>query len=75
MSKPPDLTPKEKFHASGGWNRIVLKVSDINAEDTRLRAIGVKFRRNDIVSGPGGSQFWVVDPSGNLVEIFQSQSI
>lgn len=55
----------------GGWNRILLEVSDINAEATRLRAAGVKFRREDIVSGPGGSQFWVVDPSGNLVELFQ----
>src|SRR5690349_18252397 len=55
----------------GGWNRIVLEVSDIDAEAARLRRAGVKFRRKDIVSGPGGSQFWVVDPSGNLVELFQ----
>jgi predicted enzyme related to lactoylglutathione lyase len=55
----------------GGWNRILLEVSDINAEAARLRAAGVKFRREDIVSGPGGSQFWVVDPSENLVELFQ----
>ena len=55
----------------GGWNRILLEVSDINAEATRLRAAGVKFRREDIVSGPGGSQFWVVDPSENLVELFK----
>lgn len=55
----------------GGWNRILLEVSDINAEATRLRAAGVKFRREDIVSGPGGSQIWIVDPSGNLVELFQ----
>jgi predicted enzyme related to lactoylglutathione lyase len=57
----------------GGWNRILLEVADINAEATRLRAAGVKFRREDIVSGPGGSQFWIVDPSGNLVELFQPQ--
>ena len=55
----------------GGWNRILLEVSDIDAEASRLRAAGLKFRRDDIVSGPGGSQFWVVDPSGNLVELFQ----
>jgi predicted enzyme related to lactoylglutathione lyase len=55
----------------GGWNRIVLEVSDIDAEAARLRRAGVKFRREDIASGPGGSQFWVVDPSGNLVELFQ----
>lgn len=57
----------------GGWNRILLEVSDINAEATRLRAAGVKFRRDDIVSGPGGSQFWVVDPSGNLIELFSAK--
>ena len=55
----------------GGWNRIHLEVSDINTEAARLRAAGVKFRREDIVSGPGGSQIWIVDPSGNLVELFQ----
>jgi hypothetical protein len=33
----------------------------------------VKFRRDDIVTGPGGSKFWVVDPSGNLVELFQEK--
>jgi catechol 2,3-dioxygenase-like lactoylglutathione lyase family enzyme len=55
----------------GGWNRILLEVSDINAEAARLRAAGVQFRSEDVVSGPGGSQIWVVDPSGNLVELFQ----
>jgi predicted enzyme related to lactoylglutathione lyase len=55
----------------GGWNRILLQVTDIEAEVARLRAAGVKFRREDIVSGPGGSQIWVVDPSSNLVELFQ----
>ena len=57
----------------GGWNRILLPVSDIKAEMNRLRAAGVKFRRDDIVSGPGGSQIWIVDPSGNLVELFQAK--
>jgi catechol 2,3-dioxygenase-like lactoylglutathione lyase family enzyme len=55
----------------GGWNRILLEISDINAEAARLCAAGVKFRREDVVSGPGGSQIWVVDPSGNLIELFQ----
>jgi catechol 2,3-dioxygenase-like lactoylglutathione lyase family enzyme len=55
----------------GGWNRILLQVTDIEAEAARLRAAGVKFRREDIVSGPGGSQIWVIDPSGNLIELFQ----
>jgi catechol 2,3-dioxygenase-like lactoylglutathione lyase family enzyme len=58
----------------GGWNRILLEVSDINAEAARLRAGGVKFRRDDVVTGPGGSQIWLIDPSGNLVELFQPRT-
>ncbi len=57
----------------GGWNRIILNIKDLIAEVGRLRAEGVKFRREDIVSGPGGSQAWVVDPSGNLIELFQAK--
>ena len=56
---------------AGGWNRILLTVSDIDAEVARLRGAGVKFRRDDIVTGPGGSQIWILDPSGNLIELFQ----
>jgi catechol 2,3-dioxygenase-like lactoylglutathione lyase family enzyme len=54
----------------GGWNRIHLIVSDIAAEVDRLRAAGVTFR-NDIVSGPGGKQILIEDPSDNVVELFQ----
>jgi catechol 2,3-dioxygenase-like lactoylglutathione lyase family enzyme len=54
----------------GGWNRIHLIVSDIAAEVERLRAAGVPFR-NDIVTGPGGRQILLEDPSGNVVELFQ----
>ena len=54
----------------GGWNRIHLIVDDISAEVARLRAAGVEFR-NEIVSGPGGSQILLKDPSSNLVELFQ----
>jgi|SRR5262245_43927813 len=54
----------------GGWNRIHLIVQDLPAEVARLRAAGVQFR-NDIVKGPGGSQILLVDPSGNLVELFE----
>ena len=54
----------------GGWNRIELVVEDIQSEVNRLKAEGVKFR-NDIISGPGGQQILLVDPSGNLVELFQ----
>ena len=54
----------------GGWNRIHLMVDDIQAEIDRLESEGVTFR-NEVVTGPGGSQVLVVDPSGNLVELFQ----
>ena len=54
----------------GGWNRIHLIVDDLSDEVTRLRSAGLQFR-NDIVKGPGGSQILLVDPSGNLVELFQ----
>ncbi|BCK54983.1 VOC family protein [Nocardia wallacei] len=53
-----------------GWNRIQLVVDDIAAEVARLRAAGVTFR-NDILSGPGGQQVLLRDPSGNFVELFQ----
>ncbi|KSV93060.1 VOC family protein [Sinorhizobium sp. GL28] len=54
----------------GGWNRIHLIVDDLNAEVERLRRAGVRFR-NDIVTGPGGAQILLIDPSGNVVELFQ----
>ena len=55
---------------SGGWNRVHLIVDDLPAEVTRLHAAGVRFR-NEIVTEPGGSQVLLMDPSGNLVELFQ----
>jgi catechol 2,3-dioxygenase-like lactoylglutathione lyase family enzyme len=54
----------------GGWTRFQFIVEDVGAEVERLRAQGVKFR-NDIVTGPGGSQILAEDPSGNVVELFQ----
>ena len=54
----------------GGWNRIHLLVDDISAEVERLRASGATFR-NDIVRGPGGAQALLLDPAGNLIELFQ----
>lgn len=56
--------------APGGWNRIHLVFEDLAAEIERLRGEGVPFR-NDVVTGPGGSQILIQDPSGNLVELFQ----
>ena len=54
----------------GGWNRIEIVVDDLAAEVDRLRDEGVPFR-NDIVTGPGGSQIVVDDPDGNPIELFQ----
>jgi catechol 2,3-dioxygenase-like lactoylglutathione lyase family enzyme len=55
----------------GGWNRIHLQVTDLQAEVKRLRAAGVPFRTSEIVTGPGGAQIIIDDPSGNPVELFQ----
>ena len=54
----------------GGWNRIHFIVDDIDAEVARLREDGASFR-NDVISGPGGKQILLEDPSGNVVELFQ----
>jgi catechol 2,3-dioxygenase-like lactoylglutathione lyase family enzyme len=54
----------------GGWNRIHLLVDDLEAEVARLRAAGATFR-NEIVRGPGGKQILLLDPSGNVVELFE----
>lgn len=54
----------------GGWNRIIVKTDDLEGDVNRLRKAGVEFR-NDVVEGPGGRQILVIDPSGNLVEMFE----
>jgi len=54
----------------GGWNRIHLLVDNIASEVERLRGAGATFR-NDVVTGPGGSQILLEDPSGNPIELFQ----
>jgi len=62
--------PDGRQPAPGGWSRIQLVVEDLAAEVDRLRAAGLRFR-NDIVTGPGGSQILLDDPSGNPIELFQ----
>lgn len=54
----------------GGWNRIHFIVDEIDTEVARLRNAGATFR-NDILTGPGGKQILLEDPSGNVVELFQ----
>jgi catechol 2,3-dioxygenase-like lactoylglutathione lyase family enzyme len=62
--------PDGRTPAPGGWNRIHFIVDDIAAEVERLRSAGLSFR-NDIVTGPGGQQILLEDPSGNPIELFQ----
>jgi catechol 2,3-dioxygenase-like lactoylglutathione lyase family enzyme len=62
--------PDGREPVPGGWNRIHIQVEDLAAEVGRLRSAGLKFR-NDIITGPGGSQIILDDPSGNPVELFQ----
>ena len=58
----------------GGWNRLHLTTDQLVADVKRLRAAGVKFRTTEVVSGSGGAQVIIEDPSGNAVELFQPLS-
>lgn len=62
--------PDGREPVPGGWNRMQIQVEDLAVEVERLRAAGLTFR-NEIVTGPGGSQILLDDPSGNPVELFQ----
>lgn len=62
--------PDGEVPAPGGWNRIVITVQRLESTVIDLRARGVPFR-NEIVEGPGGKQILCVDPSGNIVELFE----
>jgi catechol 2,3-dioxygenase-like lactoylglutathione lyase family enzyme len=55
----------------GGWNRLVLETMDLVSLVENLKQSGAQLR-SDIVSGPGGKQILVNDPSGNPVELFES---
>lgn len=62
----PDGTPQEP----GGWNRFAIQVDDLADTVERLSKVGVHFR-NEIVTGVGGKQIILEDPSGNPIELFQ----
>jgi catechol 2,3-dioxygenase-like lactoylglutathione lyase family enzyme len=62
--------PDGRQPVPGGWSRIQLVFEDLHAEVERLKAAGVQFR-NHVITGPGGSQTLIDDPSGNPVELFQ----
>ena len=55
----------------GGWNRLVIEVDDIAGTVADLRRAGARFR-NDIVTGPGGKQILLEDPSANPIELFEA---
>ena len=59
--------------APGGWNRMVIEVDDIAKAMADLKPTGARFR-GEPVSGPGGTQVLVEDPSGNPIELFQARS-
>lgn len=65
QAMPDGTSPKP-----GGWNRFMLELEDLAASVAALRDAGVHFR-NDVVSGVGGKQILLDDPSGNLIELFQ----
>ena len=62
--------PDGTLPTPGGWNRFAIEVDDLDASVERLRRAGVSFR-GEPITGVGGRQVLVEDPSGNLVEIFQ----
>ena len=62
--------PDGRQPVPGGWSRLVIQVDNLDAFVARLRNVGATFR-NDVVSGPGGRQILIEDPSGNLIELFQ----
>jgi catechol 2,3-dioxygenase-like lactoylglutathione lyase family enzyme len=62
--------PDGRRPVPGGWNRLQIQVADLPAQVDRLRAAGLRFR-SEIITGPGGAQILLDDPSGNPVELFQ----
>lgn len=62
--------PDHQRPSSGGWNRFQVEVDNLEATVERLKASGVRFR-NEIVTGNGGKQVLVEDPSGNPIELFE----
>jgi glyoxylase I family protein len=62
--------PGGESQQPGGWNRVVLRVTDLPAQIHALKNAGVKFR-NEMETGPGGRQIQVEDPDGNPIELFE----
>ena len=62
--------PDGRRQEPGGWNRVVLRVSDLASCIESLTSAGVRFR-NEMESGPGGRQIQIQDPDGNPIELFE----
>ncbi len=62
--------PNGERQEPGGWNRIVIRVGDLQAMIATLKEAGVRFR-NEMESGPGGKQIQILDPDGNPIELFE----
>ena len=62
--------PDGRQQEPGGWNRFAIEVADLSATVETLRKGGARFR-NEIVTGVGGKQILVEDPSGNPIELFE----
>lgn len=65
--------PDGKFPEPGGWNRFQLNVDNLQSLHRELKNKGLEFK-NEIVEGQGGKQVLLKDPSGNLIELFESSS-
>ena len=62
--------PDGRQQEPGGWNRVVLRVTDIQVQIDTLKKAGLRFR-NEMESGPGGKQIQIEDPDGNSIELFE----
>jgi len=62
--------PDGRTQEPGGWNRVMLQVSNLPAEIERLKQTGLQFR-NQMEVGPGGKQIQLEDPDGNPIELFE----
>ena len=62
--------PNGQSQKPGGWNRVVLRVSDLPAYIAELKSAGLRFR-NEMETGPGGRQIQIEDPDGNPIELFE----
>ena len=62
--------PDGQRQQPGGWNRVVLHVTDLPACITVMGKAGVRFR-NEMETGPGGRQIQIEDPDGNPIELFE----